>query len=167
MKRFLKKTGILALLLCMMAMIASCTHRPNRNLAIDRDSAVVACYIQKTVNPDFSSVAEATAFHNKLVDEFAADETFRSMSPEIISKVTEVCLKRSSTITKMDIVQEYRANGQIYDTITSTPSAAQLHPTSNDTATAVEGQRVTSVSYTPTGDSVNGQPTYIRTEKHG
>lgn len=165
MKRFLKKTGILALLLCMMAMIASCTHRPNRNLAIDRDSAVVACYIQKTVNPDFSSVDEVKAFHNKLVNEFAADETFRSMSPEIISKVMEVCLKRSPIVSKMDIVQEYREHGQIYDTITS---ATQLPTMSDDTCTtAVEGQRVTEVSYTPTGDSVNGQPTYIRTEKHG
>lgn len=166
MKRFLKKTGILALLLCIMAMIASCTHRPNRNLAIDRDSAVVACYIQKTVNPDFSSVEEVKAFHSKLINEFAADETFRSMSPEIISKVMEVCLKRSPIVSKMDIVQEYREHGQIYDTITS--STTQLPTTSDDTCTtAVEGQRVTEVSYTPTGDSVNGQPTYIRTEKHG
>ena len=125
------------------------------------DSIMVANEIDAIINPSFTSVSDVTEFQGRLIEEYSVDEVFRTLPREILSSIAQVCLKRDNTITKADIVLEYRANYEIYNSLFE-PTIETTDTTI--TETVVEEQQLpapTSVSYYYKIDTIDGKPVKV------
>lgn len=125
------------------------------------DSFEIAAQMYAVTNPSFASVQEVTEFQSKLIEQYSVDEIFRLLPQDVLRNIATVCLKRDSRITKADIVLEYRANYEIYNSLFE-PTVETTDTTI--TETAVEEQQLpapTSVSYYYKIDTIDGKPVKV------
>lgn len=160
------KGVFLSVVVCICAVIMyGCDRFKTPSFSGDRpDSVYVAKSIEAIENPSFTSVSEVKLFQNKLVDEYSIEESFMSMPEEVLTNVATVCLKKSSSITKKDIVLEYRAGKEVYDNLPIPSQTTQQiiqSAAANDTAREEQQKPAKQVSYRYELDTVDGQP--IRT----
>jgi GTPase Era involved in 16S rRNA processing len=85
------------------------------------------------------------------------------MPENILNNVAAVCLKKAITVTKKDIVNEYKANQAVYDNLpkqNTTDEQLPVNDKPNAATTAMEEQRkpVEKVSYRYEMDTINGKP---------
>lgn len=158
--------AILTTALCAIAFLSSCDRFKTPSFSGDGpDSVYVAEYVEGVVNPTFTSLHEVTMFQNRLIEEYSIDETFRTLPENILNNVAAVCLKKSITVTKKDIVNEYKANRAVYDNLPKQNMTDEQPPVNKPDAatTAMEEQQkpVEKVSYRYEIDTINGKPRKI------
>ena len=151
--------GILAIAAILITSI-SCEKAPWSQQSDDSNYEIsVASEMDAILNPMFSSVKEIKDFRNRLVDEYNTDVCFRSMPDDVLFNVSTVCLKKNTYVTKKDIVEEYRANSDVYNNL-ETNGPEKTNDAKKDT-TVVEGQQLpapSSISYHYEIDTINGRP---------
>lgn len=156
-----RKTKFLfGVILTLLAIIAchSCDKQKYSGF-IKPDSVYVTSCIESVVNPQFNSVQEVKLFQNKLTEEYSIDEMFRSMPKEMLDNVAAVCFKKSTVVTKQDIVKEYVSNRAVYDNLPN-QSTPQNHEQAAPTQTTMEEQQLPAgkTSYRYEIDTVDGKP---------
>jgi hypothetical protein len=113
------------------------------------------------MNPYFTSSAEVIEYQNYLIEERSSDEVFLAMPEDVLANVTTVCLKKFEYVTKNDIVDEYRANKSIYDSLSDGASSKTETDAKNKTPVVEEqaqSPKPSSTSYRYETDTVNGKP---------
>lgn len=140
------------------------------------DSAQVAEFINSVTNPQLMSVEEALSLKSNMLEKQSIDSAFLALDNDLISTVTTVLLKKKTSVTKKDIVEEYRRCMDVYDNLPKTMVQSKVDLTSTDlgarkdSATHVStgdgsANNIISTSYSFRTDTVNGKPVKIRTQK--
>ncbi len=160
LKRFLG--GYFALLVVMICAVIG-LHSCDKVNAVCSSNGVDSVYvtecIKATANPTFTSLTEVKVAQKQLAEKYSVDEVFLNMPDNILNNVVNVCLNKNTVITKTDIVNEYRANKDVYDNLDSQPTSANNNTVKKDTVK--EGQRKPTagkVSYRYEMDTVEGTP---------
>lgn len=128
------------------------------------DSVYIAQTVEASANPSFVSVPDILNFQSRLIEEYSIDATFRSLPESVITNVATVCLNKRPSVTKNDIITEYRANQSVYDNLNTEIKSDQATPQENNSTTVTEEQQTTaplSTSYRYEVDTVNGQPVRV------
>lgn len=173
MKKFLYAAcGVIIMLL--VAIFAYSCEEVKRHLTEDKAEYVlsemgVEQYVDSIMNPEFSELSEVLSEQNIMVGEAYTDSVFIHIPPEILRNVATVVLKRGSA-TKNQIVMEYLANKDIYESLpppeeksTSNDTPKNDNATKNNTTVTEAPQSgVESVSET----SFNYRDTVINGKKH-
>ena len=133
-------------------------HRPD-NYDVANDSVKIAEAIQNFNNPQFSSVVEIAEYREIHASALDIDSVFFSLSPKTIEDVATVLFKSNKTsITKEDIVKEYRRCKSVYDKLpASTDTYAKAINEVDRTATDL-GNRQETTKITFRTDTINGKP---------
>lgn len=106
------------LVVALLALLASCDKFGQKDQEYDpTDSVCVAEYIEEVVNPVFESTQEVMAFQEKLNEQYSIDETFRNLPTDVLNNVATVCIKKYAVTSKENIVEEYKANRDVYDNL--------------------------------------------------
>lgn len=145
--------------ICTALAFAACNHKtPSFGNEVP-DSVYVAQLVENYINPSFTSINDVLIYRNNSVEMTQIDELFQSLPEETLRNVTGVCLKQKTSITKRDIVTEYRINKDIYDNL---PPAKEEKIIREEQKTAEN-----KVSVTYRTDTVDGKPvkTKITEEK--
>ena len=133
-----------------------------QNMAIDYTDSIV----YERLNPTFSNVPDVILYRAEMTENMSIDSLFLKIPEKTLNDVATVCLKKYGFVTKARIVNEYKANGEIYKNL----------PTST-TPPNVEGSGVTSVDspqtviigtdYNYRTDTIDGVPRKVlyKTEK--
>lgn len=103
------------------------------------DSAQVAEYVNRAVNPSIMDITEALSLKQQMLEKQSIDSAFVSLSDATIKNVASVLLKRNSFIKKKDIVEAYRANKNIYDALPTDTQANVVDKTATDLGTRQSG----------------------------
>lgn len=98
-----------------MLVITNC-NRPSPSYG-GIDSTFVAAYMESVADPTFTSVDEIVTYRNDLETEDELNFEFLNIDPKILKNVASVCLKRTGSATKADIVAEYSHNSEIYNNL--------------------------------------------------
>ena len=80
----------------------------------------VANALDSIVNPELYTTKDVFELQNRLTVNTYTDSVFLSMSQSTLENVASVCLKRSHSVTKEDIVSEFVKNRHIYDNLPTT-----------------------------------------------
>ena len=107
------------LLLTAVALMTACKESPwsNPNHDTACDSVTVSQTVDAYVNPQFTSVEEVLDFRQQMHENFTIDSIFRTMHEQVLNNVSSVLLKKSGTIDKKSIIEEYRTNSTVYDNL--------------------------------------------------
>lgn len=167
MKRLLNMIGALALLMIAMFTMNSCDRNRSAEQVIPTaDSTCVATYTL-SANVSFESVQDVLTFQNDLSECYGYEEAFLALQPNVVKSVSTVLLDKNKTFTIKDIIIEYRANKNIYDSLNPTTDSynAAVDTSNKEPYSAMEGQLPTiepnSVSYRYEIDTVDGKPTKV------
>ena len=161
MRRFL----IVAVLGALMLLVScnkfgSCSPGDNYDTS---DSAQVAEFINSVTNPQLMSVGEALSLKSNMLEKQAIDSAFLALDDNLISTVTTVLLKKKVTVTKKDILEEYRRASDVYNNL---PKSTATPVNTVDKSATDLGSRhdsnVISTSYNFRTDTINGKPVKIR-----
>lgn len=140
------------------------------------DSAQVAEFINSVTNPQLMSVEEALSLKSNMLEKQSIDSAFLALDNDLISTVTTVLLKKKTSVTKKDILQEYRRCSDVYNNLPKQNAQKGVDKTGTDLgtrqdtgSTSVDNggntNRVLSNSYSYRTDTVNGQPIRVRIQK--
>lgn len=179
----MKKKGLIGVLTVTLLaigtfMYSSCqesSQDPEEFFSLDEE---VTSAIEATTNPVFASVLEVKIFQQKMLEEYVADETFRTMPPTVLANVATVCLRKYDGVTKTVIVDEYTANRAVYDNLpptsttsssTSTQSELSIRQESPETIPKKTENMITktdpNVFYRYEVDSATGAKVLIKEER--
>lgn len=140
------------------------------------DSAQVAEFINSVVNPQLMSVEEALSLKSNMLEKQSIDSAFLALDNNLISTVTTVLLKKKQTVTKKDILEEYRRCSDVYNNLPKPNTENTVDKTATDLGTRRDSgiassnnnsstNNVISTSYSFRTDTVNGKPVRIRIQK--
>lgn len=140
------------------------------------DSAQVAEYVNRAVNPSIMDITEALSLKQQMLEKQSIDSAFVSLSDATIRNVASVLLKKNSFIHKVDIVEEYLRCQNVYDNLPSDTKVSDVDKTATDLGTRQDTgstsannggntNRVLSNSYSYRTDTVNGKPVRVRIQK--
>ena len=168
MKRKTLLGGLSTLLLFTVCMVTySC--RPDSSSQVE-DEQVCVCdtvytdcadSFEAIVNPNFSTPEEVFLFQNTLKEQFEIERLFREMPLNTLSSVANVCLKKNSSATMKDIVDEYTKNRAVYDNLSGNKSEASQQSENNkreESAGEEQHRPAVKVSYRYDIDTINGVP---------
>ena len=159
LKRFLGGYfALLVVMICAVIGLYSCDKVNAVCSSNGVDSVYVAKYFESVTNPIFTSIEEVRIAQKQLAEEKTADEVFLNMPDNILNNVVNVCLNKNTVITKIDIVNEYRANKDVYDNLDSQPTSADNNTVKKDTAKEGQQKPAGKVSYRYEMDTVEGTP---------
>ena len=82
-------------------------------------------YVQdeQLADATFTNVSDIVTHHDSCVEEFLIDSVFRSMSPSTLMNAASTCIARTGYVSVKSVVEEYRANNIIYNSIVTSPTA--------------------------------------------
>ena len=137
------------------------------------DSAQVAEFVNSIVNPQLMSVEEVLSLKNNMLEKQSIDSAFLALDNDLISTVTAVLLKKKQTVTKKDILEEYRRCSDVYNNLPKANSTKDVDKSATDlghrqdsgNATAnntSSPDRIISTSYSFRTDTIAGKPVKIR-----
>ena len=140
------------------------------------DSAQVAEFVNSISNPQLMSVEEILTLKQSMLEKQGIDSAFLSLDDDLMETVSTVLLKRNKSVTKKDIVEEYRRCMDVYDNLPKDKShnkvdlkATDLGNRRDTTFPASSSNSGTndiiSTSYSFRTDTVNGKPVRIRIQK--
>lgn len=122
MKKWIKwfcaaKIALLALLFA--GALSSCGHAYSSKHSTSEyvDSADLVKVLGDISNPTFKSVDDAITYHQLEKQYRSNDSVFFSLSPEVITNVYSVLVKRNIVPTKTAIVSEYLENVKVYSNL--------------------------------------------------
>ena len=134
MKKWIKwfcaaKIALLTLLFA--GALSSCGHAysPKHSTSEYVDSAGLEKVLGDINNPTFKSVDDALTYYLDEKQFRSNDSVFFSMTPEVITNVYSVLVKRNIVPTKTAIVSEYLDNVQVYSNL---PRCTQITEVSLD-----------------------------------
>ena len=156
-----------ALALAFFALLASCRQGTENRAYTYDDSVYVSSIVEDMQNPTFTGVVDVLNFQAALADSYAIEEAFVALPPYVLQQVANVCIRKDGYATKYTIVQEYRANRDVYDNLTK-PTAQQVPEDNTDSTTAMEEQHrpvPSSVSWEYETDTVDGKPIQVLVKK--
>lgn len=162
---------LIILLLTAVTLMTACKESPwsNPNHDTACDSVMVSQSVDAYVNPQFTSVEEVLDFRQQMHENFTVDSIFRTMPEQVLNNVSSVLLKKSSTIDKKSIVEEYRANSTVYDNLPvpqqSNATTQEIDLGSTDLGSRQNETNVISTSYQYRTDTINGKPVKIQIKK--
>ena len=125
------------------------------------DSAQVAEFINSVVNPQLMSVEEALSLKENMLEKQSIDSAFLALDNDLISTVTTVLLKKKHTVTKKDILEEYRRCSDVYNNLPK-PNSTKTVDTSSTDLGSRRDTGIISTSYNYRTDTINGKPVKIR-----
>lgn len=125
------------------------------------DSAQVAEFINSVVNPQLMSVEEALSLKENMLEKQSIDSAFLALDNDLISTVTTVLLKKKHTVTKKDILEEYRRCSDVYNNLPK-PNSTKTVDTSSTDLGSRHDTGIISTSYNYRTDTINGKPVKIR-----
>ena len=165
---------------CAMLMLAlgfsSCgddTTRPWSKTEIEEiaSSNATSVYFD-LINPTFNSVEDVTDCQETIIDGYSIDSIFRTMPPGIIRKVADVCINKSGSTDKKQIVREFKKNKDVYLNMSENLPSASSKDSKNATDSGgsdvtKEDSKVFETSYNYYTDTVDGKPVkvQVKTEK--
>lgn len=156
-----------ALMLAFFTLLASCRQGNEQYVPTYDDSVYVSSIVEDMQNPTFTGVVDVLNFQAALADSYAIEEAFVALPPDVLQQVANVCIRRNGSTTKYEIIQEYRANREVYDNLTNTTDTPA--PEDNtDSTTAMEEQHrpvPSSVSWEYETDTVDGKPIQVLVKK--
>ena len=122
MKKWIKRCSatIIALLaVLLVGTLSSCNHASLTEHSMSEyvDSADLVKVLGDISNPTFKSVDDAITYHQLEKQSRSNDSVFFSMSPEVITNVYSVLVKRDIVPTKTAIVSEYLENVKVYSNL--------------------------------------------------
>lgn len=159
MRKFLIVAALGALMLLVSCdKFGSCSPGDNYDT---NDSAQVAEFINSVTNPQLMSVEEALSLKNNMLEKQAIDSAFLALDNDLISTVTSVLLKKNKTVTKKDILEEYRRCSDVYNNLPK-PNTTKTVDTSATDLGVRHDTGVISTSYNYRTDTINGKPVKIR-----
>ena len=156
---------LIILLLTAVTLMTACKESPwsNPNYDTACDSVMVSQSVDAYVNPQFTSVEEVLDFRQQMHENFTIDSIFRTMP------VSSVLIKKSGTIDKKSIVEEYRANSTVYDNLPvpqqSNATTQEIDLGSTDLGSRQNKTDIISTSYQYRTDTINGKPVKIQIKK--
>ena len=127
------------------------------------------------------SPADAIVCQSNLIHNYEVDSIFRQLPAKVLTDVTSVLLKRTTNVTKSDIIDEYLTNRAVYDNLPNTepndqPSnaavkdenvpIAEVSLINKGTTTVTEAPptRVDEVSYSSKDTTIDGKRATIETK---
>ena len=141
---------------------------PVMNNFDEGDSIKVAQIYEQLKSPVVYSIKDAQDLQDVMVHESTVDNLFMSIPPDIMRNVTNVLLNKEGYATKQSIVNEYRANGGIYNNLPPAPDTNETNDSTKVDLGATDiGSRqdkTISSSFKRRTDTVNGKPVNIITE---
>lgn len=176
-QNFLKFIGGYLALLTLLIVVATCTVSCDQ-IRHQVQPAVDSTYVAKAVieynNPQLMTVDDVLSFQQELIEQYDVEAQFRELPPNTVENISTVLFKRKvKQMTIYDIVKEYRANKDIYDSLPtaqtetqdSTPQQVDLQST--DLGSKRDGRTIISTSYQTVDDTIDGKPVKvtIKTEK--
>ena len=122
MKKWIKwcsATVIALLAVLLVDTLSSCNHASLTEHSMSEyvDSADLAKVLGDISNPTFKSVDDAITYHQLEKQSRSNDSVFFSLSPEVITNVYSVLVKRDIVPTKTAIVSEYLENVKVYSNL--------------------------------------------------
>lgn len=122
MKKWIKwcsATVIALLAVLLVGTLSSCNHASLTEHLMSEyvDSADLAKVLGDISNPTFKSVDDAITYHQLEKQSRSNDSVFFSLSPEVITNVYSVLVKRDIVPTKTAIVSEYLENVKVYSNL--------------------------------------------------
>lgn len=103
-----------------LALLTSCDrlrHRPD-NYDVANDSIKIAEAVDAVTNPQFISVMDIVEYRENHNTQLEIDSVFFSLPASTIQNVASVLFKKNKTsITKMDIVEEFRRCRSVYENL--------------------------------------------------
>lgn len=123
-------------------------HENNRDELCD--SALVAEYINRIVDPTFISSAEVIDFVTKVRENAEIDSVFIRIPSDVLVNVATVCIKNNGVTTKREIINELRKNKNIYMNLPAPPLPQQQTSQASSTSSDIN---------TTSNDSNSGRPT--------
>lgn len=148
MKQVLGVLGALLLAFIVGLAAYNCGSNPrNHNKDMRNDSILVT----KVGNPTFYSVNEVISYQEEQLNKEMYDAEFLGIEQQTLETIAYTLIKRFGNVTKRQIVDEYRANSDIFDNLPTTDQTT----TSKDSSSGMEDQGVTGVNKEP--DSVSFQ----------
>lgn len=178
MKKILGVLAVLVVAFLGTMILINCDRktRPSYNEGVD--SVFVADYVKNVVNPTFTSVDEVINYRQNLCEDDEVTFEFLNIDPNILNTVASVLLKRNSTATKKQIVQEYKANEAIYNNLPPNELELVDNPAPSEKELEIEkdsgmgDQRVTgddkpqnTVSFHEQDTTINGYKAKVLTRK--
>lgn len=168
MKRLLKFVGCL---IVTVLVLTSC-DKMKEYAAPSVDKAVIIDYMDAALNPLMTSVDEVTIYHTDLIKEYEIDEVFRTIPIETVRNIANVLIKNNGSVTKKEIVYEYKNNRHIYDNLPNvTNQISQESPKPNpDVSPTVTVQPnhpnlpPPSITTKIKDDTINGIPVTVTTK---
>ena len=168
------------ILFCAMFMLAlgfsSCgdnTAKPWSKTEIEEIAASNATSVYfDLANPTFDSVADAIDCQEITKDAYSVDSVFRTMPQSIMRKVADVCINKSGSTDKKQIVQEFNRNKDVYLNMSENLPPASSKDDKNATdsggsdVTKDNGSdgKVFSTEYSYHTDTVDGKPVRVQTK---
>lgn len=170
MKRFsMIGAYLVVLLICVVVGTFCCTScnkivkSPTEQIDIpDVDSLAIASIKAAIVNPVFETASDVLVFRNNKIEESRVDSLFLTLPDKTLLDVYSVCSKKYDSVNKFTMMDEYRANRQVYDNLSSTPQEIQtaIQTTNTKEPTAMEEQQTRVVS--TEGDTIISGKKYKR-----
>lgn len=111
-----------------LALLTSCDrlqHRPD-NYDVANDSIKIAEAVDAVTNPQFISVMDIVEYRENHNTQLEIDSVFFSLPASTIQNVASVLFKKNKTsITKKDIVEEFKRCRSVYENL---PSESKITP---------------------------------------
>ena len=123
------------------------------------------------VNPAFSNVAEVTDCQEAVNECYSIDSIFRTLPVSTLKRVADVCINKSGTTDKKQIVREYLKNISVYSNMsenlppTSTKDEKAATDSGGSAVTKDDGSEAFETSFNYYTDTVTGKKVQVKTIK--
>lgn len=176
MRKLLRNLKFLMLALGALMVLTSCNKlginsSPGDNYDTS-DSAQVAEYVNRAVNPSIMDITEALSLKQQMLEKQSIDSAFVSLSDATIRNVASVLLKKNSFIHKKDIIDEYQRCQNVYDNLPTDTKANAVDKTAtdlgtrqsggNDSADPASSSNVISNNFSFRTDTIAGKPIRVK-----
>ena len=170
MKKFLNII-VFTMALVLMTVITSCDRvGKTLNPSFEPDTTLIATQVDRLMNPSFNSAQELLVFRNSRLECKTIDSIFTSLPDEVLQNAATVCINKKGYVTKKDVVNEYRSNGDVYNNLPKTAppdtikeyAALQNRP-SDDPNIKEDPPRENTVTYSQRDTVIDGQHATVKT----
>lgn len=119
-------------------------------------------------NPTFDLVADAIDCQEITKDVYSVDSIFRTMPQSILRKVADVCINKSGSTDKKQIVQEFNKNKDVYLNMSENlpPASSKNDKSATDSGgsdvTKGDSAKVFETSFNYYTDTIGGKPIKVQ-----
>lgn len=145
--------GVLLTLGCVYVYESKVEPRTLSTENLSKLDSIVSAKIMEEINPVIYSVDEILTFRENLSTNKAGDEVLLTMPENVLKSVAGTCIRRSGMTSKLEIINEYVNNKNIYDYLPPDTTVQKDEP--------VGEKKILSTSYKQRTDTIDGKPVKI------